>query len=97
MGVKGVAFGLVWGELRKHILPNVRDIATAVILTLVFGIACHFSILGIVLFFILALALVYAISRLARFVKIILYVRSMKKKVEGALKPLETLSGIFKK
>ena len=97
VGIKGVAFGLVWRELRKHLLPNITDVATAFILTLVVGVAGHLSVLGFVVFFILALVAVYAIARLVKLVKIILYLRSMKKKVEGALKPLNALSGMFKK
>jgi len=97
VGIKGVAFGLVWGELRKHILPSIADISTAFILTVAFGLACHWSAVGYMLFFIFALAAVYVIVRLVKLVRIVIYLRSMKKKVDNVLKPLDVLSGMFKK
>ena len=93
----GFVFGLVWNELRKHALPNIRDILTALILTLFFGLTCGWSALGYLTFFILSTALVYLLTRLIYLIRTLLYLHKMKKTFSGVVESIGSLTQSLKK
>ena len=83
MGIKGFVLSMVWGELKKRILPNLQDFFTALIFTIIFGFLCDFTKEGYVLFFLLSLVLVYVVSRLTRAVNVILQLGRVRDKIFG--------------
>jgi cobalamin synthase len=90
MGLKNFLFGMVWAEFRKHLMPNFMDVATAAILTLFFGLVSDWCPVGYAVFFLISLVMLYAVTRLVSLLKILLFLRRTKKKLEG-------VTGLFKK
>jgi len=93
MGLKSLLLGIMWKELGKNLLFNIRDVITALVLTLAFGLSCGWTPLGYLLFFLLSLALVYVTVRVAKIVAILLTLRKMKKRVSGVLESVHSLAG----
>ena len=83
MGAIGFVFKAVCREIGGRILPNGKDFATALVLTVFFGLLCEWNTMGYVVFFAISLALVYAVARIARAIKVLLQLRKMKKNVSG--------------
>lgn len=97
MGVKGFLCGLVWGEFRKRLLPKPLDVATALVLTILFGLACGWPVVAYLLSFMLFLFIVYLTVRLVQVVKALLYLRRMKNKVSGVFGAVGSVKGLLKK
>jgi len=93
----GFAFKLVWSEVKDRVLPNLKDILTALILTLLFGLSCGWMLMGGVIFFIISLMLVYVISRIAAVARIILKLNKMRKNVTGLMGSISSLKNAIKK
>ncbi|MDD5111159.1 MAG: hypothetical protein PHG85_01280 [Candidatus Altiarchaeota archaeon] len=89
--------GLIWGELRKRLLPSCKDFLLSGVLTIIFALACQSTILGLALFYIIALLIIYLIPRLAYIIRAYMKYRQAKKTIGGIAGSVGKLADMLKK
>ena len=97
LDVKGFVFRAIWNEVRSRILPNVKDVATALFTTLIFRLACDWTLEGYVIFFLISLILVYIVARVAQILRVIIGLNRMRKKMGGVIGAAEVAMNFLKK
>lgn len=94
MDLSGFVLKMLWGAIKGKIAPNMKDAATALALTLIFGLSCSWQPLGYAVFFVLSLAIIYLLTRMVLAVKVLLQLKKMRDGMAGAA---QAISGLVKK
>lgn len=97
MGLTGFIFRLFWGELKKRLLPSWKDLALSGVLTIIFALACKSTIMGLAVFYIIALLIIYLIPRLVYIIQAYMKYRQARKKISGLAGSVGKLADMLKK
>ena len=89
--------GLFWGELSKRLLPSRNDFLLSGVLTVIFALACQSTIIGLAIFYLIALLIIYLIPRLAFLIRAYMKYRQAKKTIGGIAGSVGKLADMLKK
>jgi hypothetical protein len=97
VGLTGFILKLFWGELRKRLLPSWRDFVLSGVLTVIFALACQSTIIGLAVFYIISLLIIYLIPRMAFLIRAYMKYRQAKKTLGGIAGSVGKLADMLKK
>lgn len=97
MGLSGFIFRLLWGELKKRLLPSWKDLALSCVLTIIFALACKSTIMGLAVFYTLSLLIIYLIPRLVYIIRAYMKYRQARKKISSVTSSVGKLADMLKK
>jgi len=93
----GFIFRVLLNEVKSRILPNLKDVVTALAVTLVFGLYHGWDVQEYAVFFVIALVIVYLVSRLVHIIHVLIGFNRMKKKMGGIVNSMDALKGFLKR